>query len=302
LKPAEDAIESAKKEGARRYAPRTLASAESKMELAENIIETDRNNSSGIQDAVTAAKNEAQKLLDVTKIAKKNGASESVALELHSRRIANEKLSEEVNRTEAQVREERRESEEELRQEREQAESLLRKERAETERLEGEKTELEKKNQFNEAFAWAQKQFGPDEAEVYRQGDHLLIRLKNMNFKSGQTELPSSAFPVLAKVKDVIAKMGAEKVKVEGHTDSVGSKILNQTLSKARAENVAEFISSDKLIGKNQIEADGLGAEKPISSNKTKQGRAQNRRVDIILTPSQSADKTSEPAGEPNVQ
>ncbi len=271
LDSVQSAIETAKKNGARKYAPRTLASAESQYNAAANIIETDRHNAVGIQKSSQMARAEATKLLNVTAIARENKISEDVAIELNARRIANARMNEEVSQTEALLKEE--------------------KEAADKIRLEN--ANLEKKNEFNETFTWAQEQFNPNEAEVYRQGDQLLIRLKSMNFQSGQKELSTSAYPILSKVKDVIAKMGAEKVKVEGHTDSTGNRNINKNLSKARAESVAGFLADEKLIGRNQFEVEGLGFEKPVSTNKTSEGRAQNRRVDIILTPRPVADDGS---------
>lgn len=115
----------------------------------------------------------------------------------------------------------------------------------------------------------------------------LALSLLNTYYKPGQAEISQDSYSLLSKVKEVIARMGAEKVKVEGHTDTIGSKILNKNLSQARAEGVAQYLSSDKLIGKSMIEAEGLGFEKPISPNNTSQGRSENRRVDIIVSPGQ---------------
>lgn len=271
LAPAERLIDISKKNGARRYVPITLASAEAKLQLAKNNIETDRNNAASIRVSSIEARREANKLYNVTEIAKNNRASEKVALELNARRMASAQMSEELV----------------------QAESLLAEKNSMAEGMQLENEKLEKANQFNQSLAWAQEQFSPNEAEVYRQGDKLLIRLKNMDYKSGQKELSTAAYPLLDKVKEVIGKVGAESVKVEGHTDSVGSQILNQGLSQARAEGVANYLSQDNIVSKNQIEAEGYGYEKPLTSNKTPQGRALNRRVDVILTPSVSASGNS---------
>ena len=289
LAPVENSIEMAKKHGARRYAPKTLASAEAKYNLAANVIETDRNNKAAIDEAGMAARKEATKLMNVTAIAKNKKASEDVALELNARRMAADQMKDQMNQQMTEQESMLKQEQAAIAKMRDENEKIL----SETESIKTENAELQKKNDFNENFAWAQKQFSPQEAEVYRQGDQLLIRLKNMNYQSGRTELPSTAYPVLAKVKDVIAKMGAEKIKVEGHTDSSGSKILNEKLSKGRAEGVAQYLESEKVIGKNQIEAEGLGFEKPIAPNNTKQGRSLNRRVDIIVTPGQNPNSES---------
>ena len=76
------------------------------------------------------------------------------------------------------------------------------------------------------------------------------------------------------------------KVIIEGHTDSLGSSTLNKELSEKRAEAVAEYLTADKTMEQESVEAHGYGYERPLSSNKTAKGRAENRRVDIIVTPS----------------
>lgn len=272
LKPVENTIESAKKQGARRWAPRTLAAAEAKYEIASSVIETDRNNTNEIQRSVVAAQQAANKLKNVTAIAQRNRLKESVALELHARQTAASQLTEEMS----------------------QAGMLLQQEKESSDRMRTENAALARQKEFNESFAWAQQQFGANEAEVYRQGDQLLIRLKAMNYKPGGAEVSSAAYPILSKVKDVIAKMGAEKIKVEGHTDSTGSRAINEELSQARAEGVASFLSEDRSIGNSQVEAEGVGFDRPVSTNSTPEGRSQNRRVDIILTPGQvPADETT---------
>ena len=72
---------------------------------------------------------------------------------------------------------------------------------------------------------------------------------------------------------------------VEGHTDSTGSPGKNQELSQERAQAVASYFQSNGMES-GKVEAVGYGFKKPLTSNKTKAGRAQNRRVDIIITPS----------------
>jgi outer membrane protein OmpA-like peptidoglycan-associated protein len=89
----------------------------------------------------------------------------------------------------------------------------------------------------------------------------------------------------LNKVKDIVAKLDAQKVTVEGHTDSTGSKQANQVLSEKRAATVAQFITSSNVVNSSQVESHGMSYDRPLATNKTKEGRAQNRRVDIIITP-----------------
>lgn len=132
----------------------------------------------------------------------------------------------------------------------------------------------------------ARKEFSSDEADVFQQGDKLLIRLKSMNFPSGRSELPAEALPVLAKVKSVAEGLGPKSVVVEGHTDSTGSPKVNSKLSQQRAEAIEKYLQTNGLA-EEKLSAVGYGFKKPIASNKSKEGRAQNRRVDVVITPEQ---------------
>lgn len=126
----------------------------------------------------------------------------------------------------------------------------------------------------------------PKEADVYRDGDKITIRLKGNNFAPGQSQISPEAYPALDKVKEILSSLDQEQVKIEGFTDSTGTQAINQKISEERAESVADYLLSTDALTAEQIEYQGLGAKKPVKSNLTKEGRAANRRVDIIITPS----------------
>lgn len=136
--------------------------------------------------------------------------------------------------------------------------------------------------QLDKALESARKEFQSDEADVFRQGDKLLIRLKSIDFPVGRADLPSHSLETLAKVKNVAQDLKPAQITVEGHTDSTGHAEKNKALSEERAESVAQYLSTNG-IEKQKITTVGYGFEKPIGSNKSKEGRAQNRRVDVIL-------------------
>lgn len=138
--------------------------------------------------------------------------------------------------------------------------------------------------EFQKAMETARKQFSVDEAEAYQQGKNLLIRLKKINFVSGRSELPGASLSTLAKVSDVAKSLNASEIKVEGHTDSLGTATQNKTISEERAHAVASYFKSNGF-SHIAVASEGYGFEKTIATNKSKVGRAQNRRVDIIITP-----------------
>jgi len=145
--------------------------------------------------------------------------------------------------------------------------------------------ELRRRELADKAVKDAAKQFDKSEADVYRQDENLVIRLKKVNFASGRSDLPAHSLPILEKVKAVMAGLHPDAVKVEGHTDSVGSAKVNQRLSEQRADAVAKFLENDPSLEQTKIETAGYGYSKPITSNKGKADRAVNRRVDVVITP-----------------
>ncbi len=86
-----------------------------------------------------------------------------------------------------------------------------------------------------------------------------------------------------AKLDDLVGKVkdiNLEVVIAVGHTDSVGSDAYNQSLSMRRSEAVKAYLVS-KGIEKNRVYTEGKGEKQPVADNKTKEGRAKNRRVEI---------------------
>jgi len=129
--------------------------------------------------------------------------------------------------------------------------------------------------------------FSKDEAEVYSQGSNVLIRLKGMKFSSGRAELPGDSVTLLEKVRSAAETLNAQEIVVEGHTDAVGSATVNKALSQKRAEAVAKYLTANG-VDQESVRAVGRSFEKPLTTNKTKTGRAMNRRVDVIITPTGS--------------
>jgi OmpA-OmpF porin, OOP family len=145
--------------------------------------------------------------------------------------------------------------------------------------------QLEAEKKFNEKFENIQNSFDREEAEVYRQGNQLVIRLRGMQFPIGKAVIMPENYALLSKVQLAIRSFNDPEVIVEGHTDSTGSTEVNQQLSQERATAVKEYlVSNDTLPGSNVL-AVGYGSTRPLMSNETAEGRAVNRRIDVIITP-----------------
>ncbi|MGA9536305.1 MAG: OmpA family protein [Desulfobacterales bacterium] len=145
--------------------------------------------------------------------------------------------------------------------------------------------QLEAEKKFNEKFESIQNSFSSEEAEVYRQGNQLVIRLRGMQFPIGKAVILPENYALLSKVQLAIRTFNDPEVIVEGHTDITGSIEVNQQLSQERATAVKEYlVSNDTLPGSNVL-AVGYGSARPLMSNETAEGRAVNRRIDVIITP-----------------
>ncbi len=101
-------------------------------------------------------------------------------------------------------------------------------------------------------------------------------------FDTGKSSIKAESTSVMVDIIQILNEYPNAKFTVEGHTDSVGSESLNQKLSEERANSVRSFLI-DKGISSSRLTAIGYGEAKPIATNNTRAGRAQNRRVEINL-------------------
>ncbi len=147
------------------------------------------------------------------------------------------------------------------------------------------KQKLTAERDFNERFNKVQRYFRPDEAEVYKQGSQLVIRLRGINFPVGQATLTPENYTLLSKVQQAIRTFEQPTVTIEGHTDSSGSAQTNQDLSQKRAEAVKTYLVANNTLPSNRIRATGYGPDRPLAPNTTAEGRAINRRIDVLVTP-----------------
>lgn len=120
---------------------------------------------------------------------------------------------------------------------------------------------------------------------VTRDGDNIVLNMPgNVTFDTDAYQVKSQFTPVLDSVSEVLKEYKSTMIQVGGHTDSTGSVQYNMLLSQQRAQSVANTLAG---FGVEQVRLDivGFGPHQPIASNDTTQGRAQNRRVELVLLP-----------------
>ncbi len=126
--------------------------------------------------------------------------------------------------------------------------------------------------------------FTPSEGDVLLIGGRLILRLYGLTFESGRAEIDEALHPLLTKVERVIATFPGATLRIEGHTDSQGGERGNQALSQRRAIAVREHLLARVPIPSSRVEAAGIGEERPVATNETEEGRARNRRIEIVIT------------------
>ena len=102
-----------------------------------------------------------------------------------------------------------------------------------------------------------------------------------INFETGKSDIKPESQKIIDQIAEMLKANPALKISVEGHTDNVGTPAANQTLSENRARAVMNATMA-KGIDKSRLSAKGWGQGKPISDNNTEDGKAKNRRVEIV--------------------
>ncbi|MBU29680.1 MAG: type VI secretion system protein TssL [Gammaproteobacteria bacterium] len=125
-------------------------------------------------------------------------------------------------------------------------------------------------------------------AEVEREGDKIIVRLAEQgSFRSGYADLQPGFLPLLNKVGDAVSTTNGQ-VTVEGHTDNVPIAFSerfqsNWDLSAARSAAVADYLLGNTELQQGRVTVVGYADSKPIATNDTREGRAKNRRIEVIV-------------------
>lgn len=288
---AKSAISSAKENGAEKYAPKTLAQAEEEMALAVTILDADRTQTAKADTQANKAKWLAEQSAAIAETVKdfdrRDYTMEDVVL-WHQAQLStvNEAIGGQLpfNRPSDAVVLSLKTSIENLKSTGASYSKQLA--ATEKERLAAEKERLAAEAQdraVEKQFESVQAMFTADEANVYRQRQNVLISAHGFQFPSGVSEIQTGNFPLMNKIIRAIRIFPGARIEVSGHTDSTGADNANKLLSQARAEKVGKFLSDVGEISANRITSVGYGESRPLASNKTLAGRAENRRVEIKI-------------------
>ncbi|UCC55665.1 MAG: OmpA family protein [Gammaproteobacteria bacterium] len=120
---------------------------------------------------------------------------------------------------------------------------------------------------------------------VTRSGNNIILNMPgNITFATGSSNINANFYEILNSVALVVNEFEQTYIDITGHTDNVGAADYNMQLSLDRASSVARYLQSQQVLPE-RILTRGMGLEAPIASNDTPEGRAQNRRVELMLTP-----------------
>ncbi len=144
--------------------------------------------------------------------------------------------------------------------------------------------ELGLRQEQEEKLKNAKTLFSPSDGQVFFNATNdIVLRLSGLSFDIGKAYIKDTHVPLLEKVKQVVNMFPNSKLVVEGHTDATGNATTNMLLSEKRAYAIMQFLRQTMQLSVDRIKSMGYGSDKPVASNQSKDGRAQNRRIDIVI-------------------
>ncbi|HOX25614.1 MAG TPA: OmpA family protein [Candidatus Krumholzibacteria bacterium] len=126
---------------------------------------------------------------------------------------------------------------------------------------------------------------GDKATAVTRPDGTIILQVHGLTFGVGSASLEPGQAELMKQLAAAVARFPGAAVRVEGHTDDTGSRAANLTLSERRAATVAGGIERRLKLAQGSIATAGVGPDRPIAPNSTAEGRARNRRIDIVIAP-----------------
>lgn len=288
LQSARDAYKKAETSSAPNLAPVQLDDAKQSLTQAENAFKSGDDDEDvkafshiaqrKAEVAVSAANREQARRDAEQSKGDKETAQQAL---LHTTQAKLSKTREQLQSEKRQAEDERRQAEEDKRR----LDEAAKRGQQEVDRVKAQLDEEKKARAEAEKKAAAAMASLAEIAKVKEEARGVVITLSgSVLFATGKSELLPIAQDKLSDVAKALQDQGFKKLVVEGHTDSRGSATQNEELSRARAETVRSFLVS-RGIPPDKIDAVGRGSSRPVADNNTTEGRANNRRVEIVVTP-----------------
>jgi len=268
---AVNAVNIADAGGASKYASDTMASARTALENARAMDEHKGDRKQEItyaREAVQAA--EDSRIITIRKLKEEDDAAE------HKARADAEQAATQAQQTAVQQAAQRAQAEAAQREAQERAEQARLDQRhaeqsAEQAQQQTERMREQLKNQLNQVL------------ETRETARGLIVNMSDVLFDFNKFTLKPETREKLAKVSGILLAYPNLKLQVEGYTDNIGSDEYNQKLSEERADSVRDYLVQQNVPA-DDISAQGYGKTHPVADNSTSSGRAENRRVQMVVS------------------
>ncbi len=143
---------------------------------------------------------------------------------------------------------------------------------------------LRRRDEQEEQRRWLADLYAPGEGEVLlTPGGDVTVRLTGLRFAVGSSTVGAGAESLMDKLASILQRFPGVPVRVEGHTDDTGARDVNMRLSANRARAVAGILYEKLGLPEGAITVEGFGPDRPAATNATAEGRALNRRIDVVI-------------------
>lgn len=122
------------------------------------------------------------------------------------------------------------------------------------------------------------------EMEVFDEGDNVLIRVYNINFRPAGWRLNEQSMNVLNQLKVVLEDLEGSQYQISAYTDDVGAQRTNIEISTSRAETIVDYLKLESIYLSSKMTSAGYGEENPVADNDNYDGRKKNNRIEILVS------------------
>jgi len=293
---AVNAVQIAEAGGAAKYASDTLATAKTALQNARDIDEHQKDR----KQAITYAREAVQSAEDARIITIRKMKAEDDAASEQARHDAEAAAAQAQQIAQQQAEERARADQERARAEEERARAEEATQKAKEAQAQAEQGAQQAALQTEQMRERLRQQLN-NVLQTRETARGLIMNMSDVLFDFNKYTLKPEAREKLAKVSGILLAYPNLKMQVEGYTDNVGSDEYNQKLSEERAGAVRDYFVAQS-VPQDNITAQGFGKNQPIADNSTNAGRAQNRRVDLVVSGAAIGIQEQQPGGESQTQ